>query len=329
VKVVLMHYLYGVWSPVSLPLQGYLTSISMDSPTDGWAAGQFTIKGQSQATPLLLHYDGQTWQQVIITAQYGNPQQVQMLSATDGWMVGEGFTRSGVSLSGLWHYDGQTWTAQPLPAELSAALPSQPLVVSHLSMISSTEGWVTGGAASFIPTTGFILHYTGGTWKVQRLLTGVAVQSISMPSATDGWITASKATPTNTPSAANPDTLLLLHYTGGQWVEATTSIKDVSKLGRLLAVFMRSATEGWMTAQRQGFQGIPTLLHYNGTQWTEASLPTLPNTSTLSIRSIVMRSATEGWAVGDHEVRNAPGYVTLDTPVILHYSNGRWSVTED
>jgi hypothetical protein len=79
-KVVLRHYLHGAWSSVDLPLDGYLSSISMDSPTDGWAVGQTPGQGQVQPTPLLLHYDGQTWKPVIIPAQYGQPQQVQMLS---------------------------------------------------------------------------------------------------------------------------------------------------------------------------------------------------------------------------------------------------------
>jgi len=329
VKVVLMHYRHGAWSSVDVPLDGYLTSISMDSSTDGWAVGQTPGQGQTQPTPLLLHYDGQTWKQVTIPAKYGQPQQVQMLSATDGWMVGQGFAQSGAVLSDLWHYDGQTWTAQPLPAELSAAFPSQPLVVSHISMISSTEGWAIGGTTSRVPMTSFILQYTGGSWIVQRLLTGVDVLSLSMSSATDGWIAAIQAPLTNMPSAANPDRPLLLHYTGGQWVDATTSITDASKLGRVETVWMRSATDGWMTAQKQDSQGIQTLLHFNGTQWTEASLPTLPNSSPLSIRSITMLSATEGWAVGDHELKNAPGYVTRVTPVILHYSSGRWSVAQD
>jgi hypothetical protein len=327
VKVVLMHYLHGAWSAVDVPLDGYLTSISMDSATDGWAVGQVTLTGQTQPTPLLFHYDGQTWKRARISAQYGMPQQVQMLSATDGWMVGQDFTQQGAPLSALWHYDGQTWTAQPLPAELSARFPSQSLAVLHLSMISSTEGWAIGGAASRTTTTSFILHYTEGSWQVQRLFTDVTVQSLSMLSTTDGWITAMKTA--STVSGANPSMPMLLHYTGGQWVDATARIKDASKLGMLLGVFMRSPTDGWMVVQKLGYHGIPTLLHFTGTQWTEASLPTLPNTSTLSIRGITMLSGTDGWAVGDHELKNAPGYVTRVTPVILHYANGRWSVAED
>jgi hypothetical protein len=41
-----------------------------------------------------------------------------------------------------------------------------------------------------------------------------------------------------------------------------------------------------------------------------------------------MVSPTEGWAVGEHEVED-PHYVTLVTPIILHYNHGSWSVTND
>jgi hypothetical protein len=313
-KIVLMHYLRGVWTPAYPPIDGYLTSLSMSSPTEGWAVGQVPLTQPTQSAPLLLHYDGRTWKQVAVTAQNGQPAQVQMLSATDGWMVGQGFARQAAPLGDIWHYDGQIWTAQPLPASLSASIPLQSAYVSRIAMISPTEGWAIGGASSITSSTSFILHFTGGSWTVQRLLTGVSVQSIAMVSASDGWITA-----TGTDNAP-----LLLRYTGGRWVEATASIGNSGTLGRLLDVFMRSATEGWMTGQVRDFRGSPTLLHYDGTKWSVSSLPSITSTSTWDIRGITMISATEGWAVGEHEVKS-PNYLTLVTPVILHYHNGRWS----
>jgi hypothetical protein len=314
-KIVMMHYLHGTWTPVDLPIDGYLMSLSMSSPTEGWAVGQVPLTQPTQSAPLLLHYDGRTWKQVAMAAENGQPAQVQMLSATDGWMVGQGFARQAAPLGDIWHYDGRTWTAQPLPASLSATIPLQSAYVSRIAMISPAEGWAIGGANSITPSASFILHFTGGSWKVQRLLTGESVQSIAMVSATDGWITAT----------GQDNAPLLLRYTGGHWVDATASIVDGGTFGRLLDVYMSSASEGWMTTQARDFRGSPTLLHYDGTKWSVSSLPSISNTSTWDIRGITMLSVTEGWAVGEHEVKN-PHYLTLVTPVILHYHNGRWSL---
>jgi hypothetical protein len=126
---------------------------------------------------------------------------------------------------------------------------------------------------------------------------------------------------------AKSATIALLRYTGGQWVDATASITDAGVLGRLMDVFMRTATDGWMTCQKRDFHGLPTLLHFDGTRWTEVRLPTLANTSTWDIRGVTMLSATEGWAVGEHEVKD-PGYVTLVTPVILRFHDGTWNVVD-
>lgn len=325
-KVLLLHYLHGVWSPVQLPLHGYLTSISMDSPTDGWAVGQLNSEGPLVgATPLLLHYDGQAWKRASFPAQDGNPQQVQMLSSTDGWLIGSSFYQKEKLLSNIWHYDGRAWTAQPLPGNISTEL----IFIARISMISPTEGWaiLEAGGDLKTPITSFILHYTGGRWQVQRVLTNVGVQSISMLSAADGWIAAEAEGAANTSSGAKPHPVLL-HYTGEQWVDATTSISDVGKLDILEEVFMRSPTDGWIISQHLDYYNTAALLRYNGTQWTETRLPALANSSVLSIRSIAMTSPTEGWAVGDHEVKNASGYVTLVTPTILHFHNGTWGIVQ-
>src|SRR5260370_255669 len=110
----------------------------------------------------------------------------------------------------------------------------------------------------------------------------------------------------------------------GKQRRSVTSGTMMGTLGRLLDVFMRAAAEGWMTCQARDFRGSPTLLHYDGTKWFVSSLPSIPSTSTWDIRSITMISATEGWAVGEHEVKS-PNYLSLVTPVILHYHNGQWS----
>src|SRR5258708_6407849 len=37
--VILMHFQHGAWRTVSVPFTGHFESLSMDSPTDGWAVG--------------------------------------------------------------------------------------------------------------------------------------------------------------------------------------------------------------------------------------------------------------------------------------------------
>src|SRR5258706_16123496 len=165
----------------------------MNSQTHGWAVGTVPLTQPTRSAPLLLHYDGRSWNQVAMTAENGQPAQVQMLSATDGWMVGQGFARQAAPLGDIWHYDGQTWTAQPLPASLSATIPLQSAYVSRIAMISPTEGWAIGGASPITPSTSFILHFTGGGWAGPRIIPRVGGQTLPAVSVGRGWVTASGA----------------------------------------------------------------------------------------------------------------------------------------
>lgn len=325
-NVLILHYLHGSWSAVDVPVEGTLTSISMVSAADGWAVGYYS--GGQQQTPLLLHYDGRRWQQVTIAAQTGQPWQVQMLSATDGWMAGQHFTQAGQALSSVWHYDGQTWTPQALPATLNRYLGVDSQMVSNLSMLSATDGWALGTRTFYLSgRSTVLLHYTGGQWNVDRVFSNVSGSSLSMLSATDGWMTGQNVQP-DTTTPGGTATPLLLHYSGGQWKDVTSSVKDASKIEGLGAVSMRAADDGWMIVIDHDHEDFPSLFHFDGTQWTNAHLPTPPNTSAGGIGRVTMLSAAEGWAVGDHELVTHPGYVSLTRPVIFHYLNGTWKLVK-
>lgn len=353
----LWHYINGVWSPVQLPMHGRLTSISMDSPTDGWAIGMNNYD-QSQDRLLLLHYDGQTWKQIPSPVIQGleMPQQIQMLSPTDGWLAGVPdpyfpTASQDAQASGIWHYDGQTWQAQPMPVGLSEGDQPGNLQVSSISMISPTEGWA---AATWTPSQvisstptpitkpvdlspeGLILHYAAGHWTVQQTISHARLLTASVLSASDGWIGGQKATDTltadpNAPSGVINETSapLLLHYTRGRWSDATGSVSNASSVNTFKSIAMLSANDGWMTFIPTNSQNFtPTLLHYTGAHWAAARLPTINNTSSYQFSRVVMISPTEGWVVGSRDVKNSPDYTYLSVPIILHFHQGTWSVVQ-
>lgn len=318
-QVLLWHYLHGRWSAVNLPLVGTLSSISMDSPTDGWATGYTPGIGNGPQTSLLLHYNGHIWQQMPLNPQMKYLGRVIMLSPTDGWIVG----------SLLWHYDGHTWTPQMLP-DISGQLPGDALLgMGNLSMLSPTDGWALGGVLDKNGNHGtVVLHYTGGQWSVRKVFMGLGGNLLTMVSDTEGWMSGYTTSPT--PNEAGSE--VLLHYIDGQWKDVTSSFKDINQIGPFYRISMRTASNGWLiapypTLYESNSVSVPTLFHYDGTRWNEVSLPTIPNTKTWIIYDITMVSATEGWAVGSHELKNIPdGYGGLAKPLILHYLNGTWSI---
>ncbi len=318
-RALLMHYQHGTWSSQVLSIQGWLSSISMVSTTDGWAIGQ-----SNQVGTLLLHYDGQSWKQVAVQT-HGDYMRarIQMLSATEGWAVGE---------DSILHYDGHTWQQQALPASLGVGT-MHSVSLLGVSMLSPAEGWAVGsifpilnapppdGSDAALPDS-IILHYSGGQWTVQQTLHHVTLNSVAMLSAHDGWIAGRSEEQVQSGVTTHR---LLLHYSGGQWVAA--SLPEPNDDSELHQITMLSATEGWIIS------GGQYLLHYNGVAWNQVALPAASTRLGYDLSAVSMLSTNEAWAAGslvsdpDQGIPDYHGgYIPTVTPIFLHYVNGAWSI---
>jgi hypothetical protein len=89
-KTVFAHYDGQAWTSVQTSTQNIqVTSLSLDSSSDGWAVGAVTVPsngGVALTDNLYLHYTGGQWAQVTGPAGDGGLA-VFMLSASDGWAV--------------------------------------------------------------------------------------------------------------------------------------------------------------------------------------------------------------------------------------------------
>jgi len=304
-----------------------LTAIGMSSATDGWAIGRQMAAnangGSSDDPAYVLHYTGGTWAQVRNTPLKSDVTAIKMLSASDGWAVGnrvyhyDGVSWREVSLpvatqfhaiaaispnniwiagDGTWsgsadgnvtilHYDGTKWMRQATPRL------SDFFSITSLSMVSPTEGWAVGsatldGSKGWYPPTGAILHYVNGVWRMAKTLPAMNLQTISMGSASDGWV-------------------------GGNMV-------TFSKTGQLPQTESPYETD------------TPKLWHYTGGRWAEVNTPRsnrLPEgaPSEGQISSITMFSATEGWMFGqlDYGMQSLDDSTALG-PEAFRLEQGRW-----
>lgn len=355
---VLFHFHNGAWTRVNMPVsaseQPTLNAISMDSPTDGWAVGSIVANGQLGA--LLLHYDGHAWRQVSNPIQAGLGA-VRMLSPTDGWAL-SGFGNA----AAIYHYDGASWTPRPLPA-VSVAGQRDTLQLYRLSIISPDDAWAAGAAlpptnaggsanASTASPAGVILHYTGGSWRIQQIIPGAMLTGIAMDAPADGWAVGAdvsqqsqQSTPTdgsspNTSSPSQP--MLLFHYTAGRWVNVPLSNIDPQRLtGGIAAVIMSSPTDGWIMTNANGAttsldqpNNTFVLLHYDGATWTEVATPSVKSRNAYTIYSFSLPAPNDLWAVGsalsipDHYAVGPQGSspISTSTPLILRYHDGAWTV---
>ena len=129
----LLHYTQGKWTKVKPSTNTNGSGpISMISANDGWAAAgsdYYTSQPNSLGVSYLFHYNGQQWTTVpalSLPNQLVSFYDLQMLSTTEGWGVGESTTYSsqhdsqGASIILSWkavivHYHNGVWSIVPTP----------------------------------------------------------------------------------------------------------------------------------------------------------------------------------------------------------------------
>ncbi|MGH2514108.1 MAG: hypothetical protein ACRDHP_00480, partial [Ktedonobacterales bacterium] len=301
----LYHYKNGSWTPYTIspriPGVSYLTAISMDSPTDGWAVGGYYQGPAFDARAmrsLLLHYDGTAWHQVTgpINDALGS---VYMLSATDGWALTE-ITRDNVPE--ILHFDGTSWHAQGVPAGTYSNA-NDMLNFTGLAALPDGEAWVgvvlfpqgntstsSGNSASSSTGPGqegssgqpaypssVILHYTGGAWTVQTRLANAIVNGIGVSSQGDGWAVGQNiAAPP--PGAPQPGTSaqapLFLRYFGGQWTPVNVTLPGDGTVQYMVgSVSLLSPTDVWVVGMTETTTTTTMQNSQGGSTGTQFSVP--------------------------------------------------------
>ena len=322
----ILHYTHGKWT-ASRDVFPYvnLTSISMLSATDGWASGWAPGSASggvstSQFTPILLHYSGGHWTSVQAPGQ-GEIDNLSMLSPRDGWAIQK---QMSPDVSGpysfrttLLHYDGTAWsTADTGDMSLLA-----------LAMLSPSEGWATG-------MDGVIARFQNDTWTRWPTPAPGDISTIAMVSPTDGWMAGVAPGYSADPKFQKPHHLFMLHYNGHDWQPVTlpalpnlltvypsaphpqnntgTSSTDPGSFGDIA---MASPEEGWASGDFAG--GASVLYHYSDGKWH-----LYPFGVNATLGTIRMVSAGEGWEIGGKYdfVSNR------EDTVILHYTNGSWTI---
>lgn len=311
-------------SPTSLPVVGYsrsfLQSISMTSPTEGWAVGYRSIANQPGVFPVLYHDAHGRWAPVALS-QGGALSAVAMVSATDGWAFGT---------TAILRYNGIRWESV---ASMSGG------TTSSVQMLSATDGWAVGApnvVANNQSITSAILHYDGTTWKAYPTpdVNGtMSLESVSFASPTEGWAVG-QIVPTTTAQGSG----VLLHYSNGQW-----QIAETVPQADVYSIAMTSPTEGWATGETytletssEGSRLNPSgalLLHYMDGKWVETTTnPATEYGYGATLRTVVFLSPNDGWIIGSpgvSQMGTLPNGESVRIATLLyHYVAGRWTIVQ-
>ncbi|HEY5002466.1 MAG TPA: hypothetical protein VII61_04900 [Ktedonobacteraceae bacterium] len=144
-------------------VSNYLASMGVISKENIWAVGGSYIPPISKYQVLLLHWNGNIWQQ-IPGPRLGSEccvglSEVIAISATDIWAVGGSDTNQPLII----HWNGSTWSvvaSPPLKGVVGGSL-------SGVAVVSADDIWAVGTAdITNIDSKHIIEHWDGGAWQL-------------------------------------------------------------------------------------------------------------------------------------------------------------------
>lgn len=224
-----------------------LFDVAMLSPNKGWAVG---VKGWwpgSAGEPLMLAWNGVTWQEVSLPGVTTQDDQsaeshliidapaipspnslnsIAIVSPTDAWVVGAG--------GRIYRWNGVSWNRVSSPTQTH---------IQSVSMASPYDGWAVSGSLYGHCQT--MLRWNGYAWRLVSCPVSTELYDLFMIAPSDGWAVGTEGT--------------ILHWDGTRWSRVSSPTGE-----GLTTVVMASATDGWITGQTNILRyGVPP-----NTKWT-------------------------------------------------------------
>ena len=277
-STLIVHWNGTAWTRVPSPgpsaLDLTLNALSMDSATDGWAAGDVYHPKTNTVTGVALHWNGTSWQQVTIgPGLFFNG--VASFSPTDATAVGSDQTGKFMFTPEAFHWNGTNWAAAALPPPpgVSASQLSGP---HSLSAPSATDMWTVGGYFTSAGVTNLAWHWNGTGWTALTLPlvtpTGSGLTAVAATSAADAWAVGF----TNTSGDfGNDQAPVSVHWNGTSWTHVTTPDPTGPNGGSTVLLGVSNGGPGRVWAvgsyayNDAGGLGPPhtLILRWNGTRW--------------------------------------------------------------
>ena len=257
----------------------WLASVSLDSPTDGWAVGS---SGSSDLRPgnIVEHWDGTGWARVKSpkVTTYGFLSATAAVSPTDAWAVG---STNGEAL--VEHWDGQRWS-------VADAVPQANCYLLSVAASGADDVWAVGfSTASF---NEFLEHWDGSTWThvTGAAPSGAGLNDIEATSPTNVWASGFWGSV----GAYSP---LMEHWNGTSWSWSRPASGVFPTGASVNGITSLSAKNAWVAGSFTDSNSVkhPLIGHWNGKKWKITPSPALDDASLSDIRAI---SADDVWAAG-------------------------------
>lgn len=265
------HFDGETWTTVPSPNPGgsglnRLDGVDAIASDDVWAVGTFDAKRDNRLHNLAMHWDGSSWS--VESPPEPAPHRRNALLTVGGsgsdnvWAGGYFVDADGYTLASLYHWDGSNWS----PAQLLHGPVGDPVEgVSVFQNSAWAVGECTSGCSS-VGNNGFIAHFTGIKWKLERTPDLGHVSDVAGTSDSDLWVVGDGRTS---------------HFDGTSWTRVPSvrigPLSAVSDVGFANPIAVASeAAENW-----------------DGSRWTRVRTPRVGH-----LYDVEIDGANDGWAVG-------------------------------
>ena len=296
--------------------------------SDCWAVGAVVATGSGNPTGTLVeHWNGTSWSVVPSPTPSGPGvagailSSVSCASASSCMAVGYATDVNGNNLSDVVEqWNGSSWNMFPTAATGEAF--DQLISVQCLS---AANCWAVGNAgpvaqmSNFLPVfpgavgdQGLIEHWDGSAWSIvpsvsEPAPSGGYLSGLECVGATDCWASGA----TTDPVSGTASGLLMEHWDGSSWTDASASVPGSTAPGLLAGISCLSAAQCWAVGSTGSFnngssgeQPQSVVEYWNGSSW---SVQPSPNVTALSFLNSVSCLPSVGCVADGSTLTNPNG----------------------
>jgi len=296
------HWTGAAWSVVASPdtlrNDDVLNAVADVSPTNAWAVGSVKTSGTKTGSPLIVHWNGASWQTVASPAGVsGKLRAVSADRASDIWAVGD----DGRGHAIAFRSDGTSWISTTLPA---AGVDN----LQGVKAFGPTDVWAVG---SLVPATGMaqgrtlVMHWNGSAWSIVPSANPDAnvdiLHAVDGVASNDLWAVGQQARSESMTGVGPGTRTLAEHWNGTRWsVAATANTGDEDTLNGVAAITSTSAFAAGTFTQFGGPIPVDRTLaaRWNGTSWAADPSASVGTTDNLLNGAAAIPGTRSAWAVG-------------------------------
>jgi hypothetical protein len=309
-----MHWDGTAWTDVPTPniMPGHttLTGVAAVSPNDVWAVGSNHPDPAGYPNiPMIIHWDGQSWQMVSLPQVPGaGPggsalSAISAVSAADIWAVGYYIDAADVARTLTMHWNGAHWTVVPSPN-----LAAGPNVLVSVAAIATGDVWAVGSTYNLELSRrdAISMRWNGSAWVIVPVphsgaeADGNILKSVSASTSNNVWAVGFAEQGLSFTSA------LTMKFDGTGWsvVWAPNPGDRSNYLGGVTAL---TPQDVWAVGYHniniapEGGPEMGTMVQkWNGSTWTVMPSPD-PGTFVNFLFAVDALTGNTVWAVGRHD----------------------------